>query len=178
MSGTIKSQGDVRRLFHVVQQRALSLFVRLPDGLVRYLVGIFQDFRLMRPLRDDGLKKPSHFGVGPGRRMHPIGDRPHLIAWEDLFRRLRVTLRDSVDVAAQAERELRHVQALLAAMTLQLGEVNVISQRLLDQCIGKSVNARFNRRVCREHTALSHLCVIVERNACGNAVWISVELTQ
>ena len=89
-----------------------------------------------------------------------------------------MTLRDSVDVPAQAERELRHIQALLAAMTLQLGEVNVISERLLDQCIGKSVNARFNWRVCREHTAFSHLCVIIERIACGYTVWISFELTQ
>src|ERR1700720_4046070 len=52
----VKSQGDVQRLFHVGQQRAFSLFVSPPDRLVRYLVGIFQDFRLMRPLRDDGLK--------------------------------------------------------------------------------------------------------------------------
>jgi len=98
------TEGDVQRLFHVGQQRAFSFFVRLPDRLVRYLVDIFQDFRLMRPLRDDGLKKPSHFGVGPGRRMHAIGDCPHLIAGKDLFCRLRVTLRNSVDVTAQVKR--------------------------------------------------------------------------
>jgi hypothetical protein len=101
-----------------------------------------------------------------------------MIAGKDVLRRLRVTFRDSVDVAAQTERELRHVQALLAAMTLQLGEVNVIPQRLLDQCIGKSVNARLNRRVSCEHAAVPHLCVIIKRIACRNTVWILFELPQ
>src|SRR5215471_6463785 len=38
----VKSEGDVQRLLHVGQQRAFSLFVRLPDGLVRYWSAYFR----------------------------------------------------------------------------------------------------------------------------------------
>src|SRR5262249_62399579 len=98
----------------------------------------------------------------PGGGFTPVGVRLTMIAGKDLPPRLGVTFRDSVEVAAQTERDLSHVQALLAAMTLQLGEVNVSSQRLLDQCIGKSVNARLNWRVSCEHAAVPHPCVIIK----------------
>ena len=95
--------------------------------------------------------------------MHAVGDGAHAVAREDLAGRRGMALGDAVHPPAQAQRQPRHVEMILAGEALDLRELDVVVEQPLHERIAELVEGRFHRRVRRENTALAHRHGIVGR---------------
>ena len=63
---------------------------------------------------------------------------------------------DAIDIAAQAQREPRHVAVALTGMALQFRKRQEIAQDLLDHAVGELIVPCLNGRMGRKDTALAH----------------------
>jgi len=111
--------------------------------------------------------------------MHAIGNSADMVAVKNVVGSLRVAFRNAIDIAAEVERELRHVETILLAKQSEFLDLDVVfAQDALDQCIRKSVESRLDRRVGRENALLADTGVLVERLPEGYICRRSTELPQ
>ena len=95
---------------HPVDELALGLHVRVPDFLRRDAQRVAQAETVLAPAGDVLVEQRLERGRHPCRRVDAVGDGVDLILGEHVPRDLGVFLGDAVDVVAQVEREVRHVQ--------------------------------------------------------------------
>lgn len=103
----------------------------------------------------------------PACRMHTVGDRPDRIAGKHAGGRLLMALRHPVDIAAEVEREARHVQRILAAEPAQSRGIDKIPEEAADQIVTEPVMARVDRSMGRKYASLAHRLQVVGECALG-----------
>jgi hypothetical protein len=81
----------------------------------------------MTPLREDTAIKTREGRVCPLVDVNSVGDGPYTIAGKELARGLRVAPRDTIDVAAEVEREAGHVEPILAAEATQRIKLDIVA---------------------------------------------------
>ena len=104
------------------------------------MIGPRQNFRLIGPMGEIRLIKTGETSVCPGGNMHAIGNSVDMVAVKNVVGSLRVAFRNAIDIAAEVERELRHVETILLAKQSEFLDLDVVfAQDALDQCIRKPV---------------------------------------
>jgi hypothetical protein len=105
----------------VIEHLALSGKVGVPHLLVGDTEGIAQAEIVLAPSGNVPIKQGLKGRRGPRRRMHAIGDRIDRIVCEHVSGHFPMLFRDTVDVVAEIERQVGHVEDALATEHLWHG---------------------------------------------------------
>ena len=79
--------------------------------------------------------------MGPGHGVHAVRDGADLVAGERAPCGLRMALGDAIDVAAQVQTELRHVEMVASAKTPYLVGLDEIAEEPLHELVRELIVA-------------------------------------
>src|SRR6516165_8866796 len=116
----------------VANQLCLCFGMSGADIVIGQQIGAPEQFGFMRPVGAEAVKQPGERRMRPACRMHTVGDRPDRIAREHAGCRLLMALRHPVDIAAEVEREARHVERIVAAETPESRGIDKITEQTAD----------------------------------------------
>ena len=97
-------------LVDVVQKLLLGLLVRLPQFGVGDVEDVAQAEIVLPPTRDVAIEERLEGLRGPGGGVHAVGDGVHRVVREHQPGDLAVLLGHPVDVVAQVEGQVGHIQ--------------------------------------------------------------------
>jgi hypothetical protein len=84
----------------------------------------------------------------PGSRMHPVGDGINFVVREHVAGHLAVLFGNTIDIVAEIEGQVGHVQLALAAEEIMMPEYILAPQGMGRHFQGKAVVTGWHRRVC------------------------------
>ncbi len=139
---------------HELEELAFGRLMGSPDFVVWNAQGITQAEVVLLPAGNVAVEQLAERWRSPGRNVNTVGDRVDPVLREHVTRDLTVLLGHAVDVVAEGERQVGHVEALLVADRIVDAAGLPVAQHLIHQLEGELVVAGRDRGVGGEDTLL------------------------
>jgi hypothetical protein len=117
------------------------------------------------PVRPVGGEQAREGRMCPKPDMHAVGDCVNAIPRKHLARRLGMAAGDTIDIAGQVERQLRHIELFRTGQLLELVDLHEIRNQALKRTLRKPVMAGLDGGVGGEHATFPNLGEIIKRLA-------------
>ncbi len=126
------------------------------------------------PARDMAIEELLKVARGPGGCVHAVGDRIDVVTGEHVLRYLAMSLGNPIDVMAEVEREVGHVQHSLAAEYVLHRELVARAKHAMDKVERKLIVTSRHRRMRGEDAlAANGFYILVAHFAAGGCGTLS-----